>query len=359
MKEQGWDVHVITNKYPRHLSEQDYLDGIEVIRYSFFHSPLNYIRNRRLDLFFAWLFLKPLTLYKLIIHFIQTRPDVVNLHFPDHQLFECYLLKYLFRFKLVISLHGNEVERLSYLKKTELRYKYYKYLFKSSTLITGCSKYLINKLKNIYPNIDSEICMHLYNGVNKHFIDQHVSKSKNNVIFAAGRFEPVKGFDLLINAFNSQYDLQLFIAGGEKQEFLNLGLELKEGISIIGKLSAKEIAAYMSESKITVIPSRIDSYGIVVAEALCCGSPVVATNVGGIPEVIALAKKNLNSAEKIVFNSWVRLVDPEIIPIRAGINEIGKNYASIEKYIKLIPKLRQQFSWQKRLIMYNNILNNM
>ena len=59
MKEQGWNVHVITNRYPRHLSKQDYLDGVEVERYSFFHSPLNYIRNRRLNLFFAWLFFKP------------------------------------------------------------------------------------------------------------------------------------------------------------------------------------------------------------------------------------------------------------------------------------------------------------
>ena len=280
----------------------------------------------------------------------------MNLHFPDHQLLECYLLMLLFRFKLIISLHGNEVERMRTLSKRSIKYYLYNKLFTSAVNITGCSKYLINKLKNIYPDIDSERCMHLYNGVNKHFIDQHISKLKNNVIFAAGRFEPIKGFDLLIDAFNSQHDLQLFIAGGEKPELLNLGLEIKEGISIIGKLSAKEIAAHMSESKITVIPSRMDSYGIAVAEALCCGSPVVATNVGGIPEVIALATEKLNHIEKKVFDRWVKLVEPNVDSIRNGIDVLLNNNGSREDYINLVPKFRNNFLWSTRLYKFHTIL---
>ena len=131
MKKQGSDVQILTNRYPISLPAQDYLEGIKIVRYFFFHSPLNYIRNRRPDLFFAWLIMKPVTLFKLLIHFFRTRPDVVNLHFPDQQLFECYLLKLMFRFKLIISLHGNEVERMGILKKRTLRYYFYEKLFYS------------------------------------------------------------------------------------------------------------------------------------------------------------------------------------------------------------------------------------
>ena len=66
-----------------------------------------------------------------------------------------------------------------------------------------------------------------------------------------------------------------------------------------------EIFELMSMAKITVVPSRNDSFGIVVAEALCSGSPVIATNVGGIPEVIALAKRKLDKNEELVFDNFV------------------------------------------------------
>ena len=155
MKKQGWDVHIITNRYPRSLPGQECLDGIKIFRYFFFHTPLNYIRNRRPDLFFAWLIMKPVTLFKLLIHFFRTRPDVVNLHFPDQQLFECYLLKLMFRFKLIISLHGNEVERMGILKKRTLRYYFYEKLFYSAEYITGCSKYLLDEFQKIFPQIKS------------------------------------------------------------------------------------------------------------------------------------------------------------------------------------------------------------
>ena len=356
MRKQGWDVHIITNRYPRSLLGQECLDGIKIVRYSFYHSPLNYIRNHRLDLFFAWLFLKPVTLFKLIVHFYQTRPDVVNLHFPDQQLFECYLLKLMFRFKLIISLHGNEVERMGILKKRTLRYYFYEKLFYSVEYITGCSKYLLDEFQKIFPQIESGKYFTIHNGVGELYLTQNVTENKINHIFTAARFVPKKGFELLIEAFQKKTDHVLLIAGGNKKELDELGFEIKNGISLLGKLSPAEMATQLAESKITVIPSIIEPYGIIVAEAICCGSPVVATNVGGIPEVIALAKRNFSEEEEKVFNTWVKLVEPETGSIRVGLNKIMENYSGLEEYIKLVPKVRKQFSWSKRLDQYHNIL---
>ena len=350
MIKHGWDVHVITNRYPISLQSHEYIDGIKVNRYFFFHNPLNFISNRRFDLLFAWLFIKPVTLFKLIIHFIRTRPDVVNLHFPDHQLFECYLLKFLFRFKLIISLHGNEVERMNRIKKKSLRCYFYNQLFNSAVLITGCSQYLLSEFQEIFPQKDSGKCFTVHNGIGELYLTQRVTENKNNHIFTAARFVPKKGLELLFETF--QKDTVLLVAGGNEKELEGLGLEIKKGISLLGKLSPAEMATQLAESKITVIPSLIEPYGIIVAEAICCGSPVVATNVGGIPEVIALAKKNLNSAEKKIFNMLIKLVDPEPEIIRAGMNQIIENYNGLEEYIKLIPKIRKQFCWSKRLDRY-------
>ena len=93
-----------------------------------------------------------------------------------------------------------------------------------------------------------------------------------------------------------------------------------------------------------------------MVEADYCESAVAATNVGGILEVIALVKKNLNSGKQIVFNSWVELVKSETGSIRSRINEIMENYSNLEKYIKLVPKVREKFSWCKRLDQYHCML---
>ena len=51
---------------------------------------------------------------------------------------------------------------------------------------------------------------------------------------------------------------------------------------------------------------------------------------------------------------WVKLVNPEVDAIRAGMNEILKNKDSIDEYIEIIPKVRKQFSWHRRLKEFNN-----
>ena len=357
MKKQGWDVNIITNKYPTSLLKQEYFEDIKIVRYHFFHSPIYYIRNSRLDLLIAWLFFKPITLFKLIIHFIRTRPDVVNIHFPDQQLFECYILRYIFRFKLVISLHGDEVERMTGLKNRSLKYFFYKKLFNSAVFITGCSQYLLDGFQETFPQKDFGKCLTLHNGVGESYLNQLLTPRKYNHIFSAARFVPKKGLNLLIDAFQQDTDIALQIAGGNGVELKKLELEIKNGISFLGELSPSVMAKKLATNKITVIPSIIEPYGIIVAEAICCGSPVVATNVGGIPEVISLAKKNLSSIEHVVFNMWVKIVDPETAAIRSGIDSVLKNYSGLEEYIKLIPKIRKQFYWSKRLYNYNRILS--
>jgi len=262
----------------------------------------------------------------------------------------------MFRFKLIISLHGNEVERMDDLNMRSLRYYFYNKLFYSAEFITGCSQYLLDEFQEIFPQKDSEKCITVHNGVGKLYLSQNIKENKYNHIFTAARFVPKKGLKLLFKAFQQDTDFALLIAGGNENELEKLELEIKNGISLLGELNPAGVAKQLAASKITVIPSITEPYGIIVAEAICCGSPVVATNVGGIPEVIALAKKNLNSIEEVVFDMWVKIVDPEVTSIRSGIDSMLKDYSDLEEYINLIPNIRKQFYWSKRLNQYYNLL---
>ena len=264
----------------------------------------------------------------------------------------------LFRFKLIISLHGNEVERMRNLSKRSIRYYLYNKLFTSAVNITGCSKFIVNELQRNFNGINTNKCFPMYNGVSEVFLTKKLKLHKRDYIFCAARFAPIKGLDLIVKAADTNIINKLLIAGGHENDLLKLDIPINDSITLLGSLSHDEIANYLSVAEITVIPSRCETYGILVAEALCCGSPVVATNVGGIPEVIALATEKLSPNEKENFNRWVKLVEPNISSIKNGIDSITKNRASMEEYLSLVSKIRSQFHWPLRLNKYQSVIES-
>ncbi len=350
-----WSVRVISNMYPKNLKHQENIDGLEVKRYIFLSNPIKYLRSGRIDLFFLWMVLKPLNFIWLFVEFYKFKPRIVNLHFPDHQLLECLLLKIIFRFKLIISLHGNEVDRMEKLKNKRIKYYFYDNIFQFAYCITGCSKYLIDKFKLIFPHINYNKYAILYNGVSDEFIYHKIYNQKSSFIFAASRFVPVKGLDLLLEANKSLRENHLIIAGGFEKDLSNLGLRKENNIDLIGPISKMEIAKYLSTAQLTAIPSKMEAYGILLAEALCCGSPVVITNVGGVSETISLAKKNLNANEGEIFDQFVILVEPDALSIKNGIETLV-NSDIISQYLELVPKIRTEFKWSKRLEGFYDLL---
>ena len=124
---------------------------------------------------------------------------------------------------------------------------------------------------------------------------------------------------------------------------------------MLGAITKERMARYLSETRLIVVPSKIEGYGIIIAEAICCGSAVLATNVGGIPEVISIAKSNLNQNEKEIFDQFVILVEPDALSIKKGIETLV-NSDIISQYLELVPKIRTEFKWSKRLKGFYDLL---
>jgi glycosyltransferase involved in cell wall biosynthesis len=105
---------------------------------------------------------------------------------------------------------------------------------------------------------------------------------------------PVYGPHILIKAFalarHEIPDLQLSVAGrGEyTKELMRLviALKLQKSVEFVGYIPNEEIYKFLVAHHIMVMPSLQESFGVAALEAGACGRPVIATRVGGIPEIV-------------------------------------------------------------------------
>ncbi|MDP8216813.1 MAG: glycosyltransferase family 4 protein [Candidatus Kaelpia imicola] len=122
-------------------------------------------------------------------------------------------------------------------------------------------------------------------------------KEGSFVVSALGRLSDVKGFDYLLEAFgvfNNRYPQSILLLAGEGRERDVIedritGLGLNQNIKLLGLVY--DIRKFLAVSDIFIQPSVMEGLGISLLEALAMGLPVIATEVGGIPEIV---KNNYN-----------------------------------------------------------------
>ena len=109
----------------------------------------------------------------------------------------------------------------------------------------------------------------------------------SNIFFSMGRLHKIKGFDVLITAFEiyikKDKNAKLIIAGGDdgigdKLEQKILELKLNNSVFLIGEVDFEEKKTLLSNCDYFVLASEFESFGIVIAEALACGKPCVVSN---------------------------------------------------------------------------------
>jgi teichuronic acid biosynthesis glycosyltransferase TuaC len=109
-----------------------------------------------------------------------------------------------------------------------------------------------------------------------------------------GRLVAVKGLDLLLDAFaqlvQHQREVELVLVGdGAERHVLAqrvTTLGIRDKVHFVGAQPHERIVLWMNAGDVLCLPSRKEGFGAVLIESLACGTPVVATSVGGIPEIV-------------------------------------------------------------------------
>ena len=150
-----------------------------------------------------------------------------------------------------------------------------------------------HKIRVIPAGVDVE----LFHPVGKAKARQALGLDEKMVILYVGRIEPLKGIDLLLNAFallDNTAGTRLLVVGGRpgqdgelgrlKSMALELGIE--DLVTFTGAVGHTELPDYYSAADVFVLPSYYESFGLAALEAMACGTPVVVSRVGGLKAFI-------------------------------------------------------------------------
>ncbi|MDN2662795.1 glycosyltransferase family 4 protein [Psychromonas sp. 14N.309.X.WAT.B.A12] len=119
--------------------------------------------------------------------------------------------------------------------------------------------------------------------------------SSDIVITAVGHFAEVKGWDIAVEAFSKVYkkfpNTKLLLVGKKTSTvFYNKIMTLIQELGVEGKViflgNRNDIPYILKESDLFIFPSRSEGAGAALVEAMASGIPCVASNTGGIPEII-------------------------------------------------------------------------
>lgn len=266
-------------------------------------------------------------------------PDIVHVHGTG--LFSYHIYNQLQKkgIQLMLTVHGLlYVEKINILKRRfSLKNLYqclvqsyyeFKILNLASTIIVD-THYVAKQIDEYYQR---KFIKHLPKmsvipqGINEKYFG--LSNSPNSdVILSVGAISKRKGHLYLLKAFDQLCtklsNIQLVIAGvlAEQSYYEELKQYIqsspnKEKVKILVNISQDEMFNLYTQAKLFALHSQEESQGIVFAEAMATGSPVVATNVGGVPYVVLNGECGLLSSyadiDSFVKNMYTLMNDTTI-----------------------------------------------
>lgn len=294
----GVQVQVIAMHSPG-AAVYEYIDGIKIFRPKYlWPERLEMLRREGGGLPVTWR-KRPWVSWQ-ILPFVMAQTAALLQFIQDSHLIHAHwslsagigwLGKSLHRSSLpvVATVHGSDIFQVT---RHPLGAMFTRLILQRCNRVIAVSQALAEEVINL--GVNSQKILVISNGVDVARFEPVPLYYRQNVILYVGSLIERKGVDFLLAAmpdvFNAFPEYQLIIVGeGPLYPMLK---QMVESLNIAGKVtflgfqSHDQVRTLMQQAKLLVLPSTEEAQGVVLLEALACGTPVVASKVGGIPEVV-------------------------------------------------------------------------
>jgi D-inositol-3-phosphate glycosyltransferase len=182
--------------------------------------------------------------------------------------------------------------------------------------------------------------MALFRPIDKMSARQKLGLSDGKILLFVGRIDPLKGIDQLLKTIpllKNHNGLRLIVIGGDensreevgKLEKLSDRLVIRNRVTFQGLIKQDQLSYFYSAADVCVVPSYYESFGLVPLESLACGTPIVATDVGDLKNIIRQGETGYivpdNSPDKLAAGIALVLSRPQrdtesVLSIRASVS---------------------------------------
>lgn len=280
-----------------------------------------------------------LSVKRLVRRLLRNNERITVLH--SHSILPAglsgVLLAKKYGFPHICTIHGSDINIYPFW--TKLYFLLTKYTLKRCLHLVFVSEKLKQKAQSIVKGLNNNISIVNNGADNEKFkpIPMEIAKKElginetHKIILFVGDLISIKGINYLIEALGlllkdyEKKDVMLYLIGNgsERDKLISLtrSLSVEEKVFFLGSKPHNEIPLWLNIADIFVLPSISEGFPTVLVEAMMCGLPVIASNVGGISEIV-------------VHNKTGFIVEP-------------KNSQQIKEYMKLLLEdkiIRKKFS---------------
>ena len=293
LSKKGHEIHFITYSEPVRLGE---------LRKNIFYHE---VRTSDYPLFKFTPYEQVLT-SKLVDVVKFERLDLLHVHYAIPHASAAYMAQQIlkdqgFEIPFVTTLHGTDITLVG---KDPSFEPVINFSINKSNRVTAVSENLKKEtfelfdIKNNIEVIPNFICLKEYKMDNNDYYKKRFAPNNEKVICHVSNFRKVKRIEDVIIAFegiSKEMDVKLLLVGDGPErarlEQISRNSKFSKNIFFLGSLkSTKEV---LNISDLFILPSSKESFGLSALEAMACGVPVIASDSGGIPEVISNGKSGL------------------------------------------------------------------